>query len=176
MPLTREPSPTPGRAAWRRRGVAVASLRASLADRKAGLLRRWVAGAPDQRLESVMRGHLRRALLWQIFRTMRQRVDGRLPSGTDAVIEFTISRPDGRVPDRYEVVVANGRCTTTRHGDHRPTVALAMDSVSFLRLVTGTTGVAALLLRRRLRVRGDFLLAARLPGLLRIPRAPEEHP
>ena len=123
-----------------------------------------------------MGGPLRRALLWQIFKTMRQRVDGGLPPGVGAVIEFTIRRPGGHAVDRYEVVMANGRCTTSRHGTQAPMVALAMDSVSFLHLVTGTTGAPALLLTGRLRVRGDFLLAARLPRLLKIPRSPDHHP
>ncbi|MGZ6640556.1 MAG: SCP2 sterol-binding domain-containing protein [Solirubrobacteraceae bacterium] len=146
--------------------------RASFADRKAELLRRWVAGTPQQRLEAVMRSPLRRLLLWQIFKTMRQRVDAGRTAGVDAVVEFRIRQPTGSAVDRYQVAMADGVCRTTRHGEQAPTVALDMDSVSFLCLVAGAAGARTLFLTGRLRVRGDFLLATRLPTLLNIPRAP----
>jgi putative sterol carrier protein len=154
--------------------VAVGRGRRRFADRKAELLRRWVAAAPDARLDSVMRGPLRAVLLWQIFATMRERFDGDRASGVDAVVEFRIRRAVRDTVDRYQVVMAGGRCTTTKHGEQAPTVALEMDSVSFLRLVGGAASAPGLVLRGRLSVRGDFLLAARLPRLLNIPAAPNE--
>jgi hypothetical protein len=53
-------------------------------------------------------------------------------------------------------------------------VILEMDSVSFLRLVGGAAGAPGLVVRGRLRVGGDLLLAARLPTLLKIPRTRDE--
>ena len=44
-----------------------------LPDLKAEALAWWVSASSDQRLQSVMRSHLRTVLLWQIFRTIRQR-------------------------------------------------------------------------------------------------------
>lgn len=146
------------------------------ADRKAEWLMRWVAGASDARLERVMRGPLRRILLWQIFVTIRQRFDAGREPGLDAIVEFGIRRPGSRVADRYRVAIADGRCATTRRGAGRFTVALDMDSVSFLRLVGGNAAPAGLLLTGRLKVRGDILLAARLPRLLSIPRPAGRRP
>jgi putative sterol carrier protein len=150
--------------------MRVKSPRHRLADRKADLLARWVKAAPDERLEAVMRSWLRRVLLWQIFRTMRQRVDPDRGWGGDAVVEFRIRRNRGNGVDRYQLTIAEGRCTATRSAKRTPTVRLEMQPVGFLRLVGGAASAPALILTRKLRVSGDLLLAARLPTLLKIPR------
>lgn len=146
------------------------SPRYRLADRKAELLSRWVKAAPDEWLEAVMRGLLRRVLLWQIFRTMRQRVDPDRGWGGDAVVEFRIRRYRADGVDRYQLVIAEGRCTTTRSAKRAPTLTLEMPPVVFLRLVGGAASAPALILTRKLRVSGDLVLAARLPTLLKTPR------
>jgi SCP-2 sterol transfer family protein len=140
-----------------------------LADRKAGLLARWVASASDAQLELAMRRPIRRILLWQIFTTMCQRVD---PNAwpTDAVVEFRIRRQRSRTIDRYQVAIAKGRCRATRSPKRTSTVTLDLKPASFLRLVGGAAGAPGLILAGRLRVGGDLLLAARLPRLLKIPR------
>ncbi len=148
--------------------------RRPLADGQAQMLRRWVAGASDDRLESVMRGPLRRVLLWQIFRTMGRRFDAERGGRVEAVVEFRVGRPGPGPADRRQLVMAGGRCRAPRRRTDAPTLTLELDSVSFLRLVAGSTGAPWLLLRGKLRIGGDLLLAARLPGLLRIPRAPDE--
>ena len=134
------------------------------------MLARCVAGAPTAGLERVMRSPLRRVLLWQIFRTMRRRIDPAQAPGVDAVVEFRIRRSGGGPVDRFQVVIAGGRCTTSRGGGRRPSVRLDMGPATFLRLVGGATGAPRLVLLGKLRVWGDPLLAARLPGLLNIPK------
>jgi len=148
----------------------VRAQRHRLADRKAELLARWVKAATDERLEAVMRGLHRRVLLWQIFRTMRQRVDPDRGWGGDAVVEFRIRRHRADGVDRYQLAVADGRCTTTRSAKRTPTLTLEMQPVVFLRLVGGAASAPALILTRRLRISGDLVLAARLPTLLKTPR------
>ena len=113
-------------------------------------------------------------LRWQIFTTMRQRFDGERAPGLEAVVEFRIHRPGRQGVDRYQLAMAGGRCRRLRHSERSPTVTLEMDSASFLRLVGGASGAPILMVTRRLKVRGDLLLAVRLPGLLNIPRAPDE--
>ena len=142
-----------------------------IADRKARLLARWVAGASTPQLERVMRSPLRRFLLRQIFQTMRRRVDPAQAAGLDAVVEFRIRRSGGRPADRFQVVIADGRCTASRGADRRASVTLDMGPATFLRLVGGAAGVPKLVLLGKLRVWGDLVLAARLPELLNIPKA-----
>jgi putative sterol carrier protein len=119
-----------------------------------------------------MRGPRRTILLWQIFATMCQRFDAGREPGLDSIVEFRIRRPGSRTVDPYRIAIAGGRCRRTRRGERTPTVALEMDSVSFLRLVGGAAAPARLLLSGRLKVRGDILLGARLPSLLNIPKPP----
>lgn len=135
------------------------------------MLARWVGTASDERLDSVMRSPLRPLLLWQIFKTMRQRFDADRVPGVDAVVEFGIRRRRCGRADRYQVAMAGGRCTARRWARRPPTVTLDMESVPFLRLVGGAAGAPRLVLGGRIRVRGDLLLAARLPALLNIPQA-----
>ncbi len=103
---------------------------------------------------------------------MRQRIDARRAAGVDAVVEWRIGgRRRGGV-DRYQLAFAGGRCRARRGGRQVPTLTLELDGVGFLRLVAGASGAARLALGGRLRVRGDLVLAARLPRLLNVPRGP----
>ena len=145
-----------------------------LADLKAQALAWWVTRSSEQRLRSVMRGRLRGVVLWQIFRTIRQRAqpDARL----NAVVEFRITgRRDGGI-DRYQLTLADGRCRTTRRGDSRPALTLELEPVAFLRLVGGTASAWRLLIAGKLKLRGDLMVAVALPAALRLPRRRPQAP
>ena len=121
-----------------------------------------------------MRGRLRGVLLWQIFRTIRQRAQP--DAGIDAVIEFRIlGRRDGGV-DRYLLMLNDGRCRTSRRSGRRPGLTLELEPVAFLRLVGGTTSTQRLLIARKLKLRGDLRLALALPTALRLPRRRPQAP
>lgn len=137
------------------------------ADLKAEALAWWVRASSDQRLGSVMRSHVRRVLLWQIFRTISQRAqpERRL----NAVVEFRISGRRGGGIDRYQLLLADGRCRTSRHTRRTPAVSLELEPVAFLRLVGGTASPERLLLAGKLKLRGRLLLALALPSALRLP-------
>jgi hypothetical protein len=113
-------------------------------DLKAEALAWWVRAAPDQRLQSVMGSRLRGVLLWQIFRTIRQRAqpDRRV----NAVVEFGITgRRDGGI-DRFQLTLIDGRCRTSRRRGRRPALTLELEPVAFLRLVGGTASASRLLI------------------------------
>jgi hypothetical protein len=138
-----------------------------LPDLKAEALAWWVRSSSERRLQSVMRSRLRSVLLWQIFRTMRQRArpDPRL----DAVVEFRISgRRDGGV-DCYQLILTDGRCRTSRGGKRRPASTLELEPVAFLRLVSGAASAQRLWLAGKLRLRGDLMVTLDLPATLRPP-------
>ena len=146
------------------------------ADLKARLLARWVAGAPDERLARTMGGPLRRVLIWQIFRTMRQRADAERVAGIDAIVEFQVRGGRHGRTDRRQVVIANGRCKTPARATRRPTLTVQLTPVAFLRLVGGASGPSRLVMTGGLKVRGDLLLAMRLPQVLGIPGRPASPP
>jgi hypothetical protein len=138
-----------------------------LPDLKAEALAWWVRTASDQRLQSVMRSRLRDVLLWQIFRTIRQRAqpDTRLK----AVVEFRITGRRGGGVDRCRLTLTDGRCWTSRRGGSSPALTLELEPVAFLRLVGGTASAQRLLITGKLKLRGDLMLALALPAALRLP-------
>ena len=115
-----------------------------------------------------MRGPLRGVVLWQIFRTIRQRAQP--DTRVDAVVEFRITgRRDGGI-DRYPLALIHGRGRKPRRDAPKPAVTLELEPVAFLRLVGGTASAQRLLITGKLKMRGDPLLALALPTALRIPR------
>ena len=150
------------------KGIERRPRRRWFADVKAELLASWVTRASETRIQSVMRSRLRGVLLWQIFRTIRQRAqpDERL----DAVVEFRIAgRRDGGI-DRYQLKLADGRCRRPRHNARGPALTLELEAVPFLRLVGGSVSPERLFIAGKLKPRGDLLLALALPTALRLRR------
>jgi hypothetical protein len=138
------------------------------ADLKAELLAWWVRTASEQRLRSVMRSWLRGVLLWQIFRTIRQRAQP--DTRVNAVVEFRITgRRDGGI-DCYRLTLSDGRGRKSRRGGGRPALTLELEPVAFLRLVGGTASARRLVIAGKLKLRGDLVLALALPTALRPPK------
>ena len=137
-------------------------------DLKAQALAWAVAASSDERLHSVMQSRLRRVLLWQIFRTIRQRAqpDERL----NAVVEFRITGRRAGGTDSYRLTFTKGRCKTSRRDGTTPALTLELDPVGFLRLVGGTASPQRLLFERKLKLRGRLTLALALPTALRLPK------
>jgi putative sterol carrier protein len=139
-----------------------------LYDLEAEALAWWVTRSSERRLQSLMCGRLRGVVLWQIFRTMRQRAapDPRV----EAVVEFRIKgRRDGGI-DRYQLALIDGRGRRPRHDAPKPALTLELEPVAFLRLIGGTVGAERLVLAGKLKLRGDLLLALALPTALRVPK------
>jgi hypothetical protein len=150
------------------KAVAPGPRRRWFPDFKAEALAWWVRTSSEQRLQSVMRSRLRGVLLWQIFRTICQRAqpDPRL----NATVEFRITgRRDGGI-DRYQLMLCDGRCRTSRRGGGRPALTLELEPGAFLRLVGGTASAQRLLIAGKLKLRGDLIVALALPATLRPPR------
>ena len=141
-----------------------------LADLKAQALAWWVTRSSERRLRSVMRGRLRGVVLWQIFRTIRQRAQP--DTRVDAVVEFRITgRRDGGI-DRYQLALIDGRGRRPRRDARRPALTLELEPVAFLRLVGGTASAERLLIAGKLKLRGDLLLALALPSSAQDSQAP----
>jgi putative sterol carrier protein len=128
---------------------------------------RSVATTPDSELATGMRGELRGQILDEIFRRMEEHFRADKAQGVDGVVHFHVT--DGG-DDRYEVVIRDGACAVNNPPQHDPRVTLTVDAVSFLKLVTGNAGGPELFLRRKLKIKGDLVFAAQVPGMFRIPR------
>lgn len=133
---------------------------------------RSVGSHPDSVLAHFMRGQMRGFILDEVFRRMQQHFDRERADGTEAVIRWKITGlPKGQA-DRYDVAIRDGECAvSSKDLVHRPRVTFTVGPVDFLKLVTGNASGPRLVLRRRLRVKGDLVFAAQVPSLFRIPSA-----
>jgi len=151
--------------------MAVAPLRSRASDAQAAWFARRVARTPDERLARIMRGPQRGFWLAQVFRAMPRQLDAERAAGVEATIEYRIGGRRGGGHDHWQATVSQGRCRTSRAAREPASVALTMDAVSFLKLVTGNATGPRLFLTGRLEIAGNLALAMRLPSLFRVPDA-----
>jgi putative sterol carrier protein len=133
-----------------------------------------VATASDDQLAAVMGGEQREPALREIFSRMAEHLDPQKARNQDAVVLFRISgRPDGG-EDQFEVTVRDGRCTVSETPTEEPRVALRVDPVSFLKLISNRVSGPELFMRGKLKIEGDLMFAPQMATLFRIPTAPKQ--
>jgi putative sterol carrier protein len=89
---------------------------------------------------------------------------------TNAVVHWNITgRPDGGT-DVYELVIGNRTCTLSPAPGRTPDLTLTLDAVDFLLLVTGNAHPVMLVMRGKLRTKGDLRLTARFPNMFDNPK------
>lgn len=155
-------------------------------------LKRFLAGAPDnvangfvrlvrsagpERVEQVMRSPARVAVLEGIFWQMPQRFDPAKAAGIDSTIRWCVTgRADGGV-DIYELRIADGRCRLRRggHGD-RAQLTITLDGAELVLLAAGQSDPMQAYFKRRVKLAGDIMLAAKLARLFRVPARPSQPP
>ena len=129
-----------------------------------------VRDATDEQLEAGMRAN-RELILGEIFRRMGDHFDGDKADKVDAVIEWRILEPEEGEYDRWQMVIEERRCTVNRDGDRRPSVTYTVGPVDFIRLISGHKSGPELFMLGKLKVRGNLMLAARMPAWFHIPGA-----
>jgi putative sterol carrier protein len=132
---------------------------------------RGVRGIPDHRLEQALRTPLRRVVLDGIFWQMPQHLDRTRAAGINATVRWEVTgRGDGGV-DTYDLVLGGGRCQVQRgaKGDARLTITLG--AAELVRLASGGLDPMQAYYKRRIKLGGDIMLAAKLTALFRIPTA-----
>ena len=128
---------------------------------------RSVGQTPDDQLREGIEGPLRDQIIAEIFRRMEGHF--RPGSAEDAVIHWTVTgRADGG-EDRWEVMIRDGRCTTSPEPKSEARVTLKLDGVSFLKLVTGNANGPMLFMSGKLKIDGDLMFSARIPSMFVIP-------
>jgi SCP-2 sterol transfer family len=137
------------------------------ADLKTDALGWWVRRTGDERLRRVIGSRYRGVLLWLIFRTIRQRAqpDPRI----NATVEFRITGGRGGAVDCYRLWLTGGRAKRSGRSGQEPALTLELEPVGFLRLAGGTASPQRLWLTRKLKARGDLILALDLVTALRLP-------
>jgi putative sterol carrier protein len=128
---------------------------------------RNIGQTPDAELREAMRGPLRDQIVAEIFRRMEEHY--RPGSGQDAVIHWRITGRDDGGEDRWEVVVADGRCTTSPEPAAEPRVTLKLGGAEFLKLVTGNANGPMMFMSGKLKIEGDLMFSAQIQSMFTIP-------
>ncbi|WP_425413011.1 SCP2 sterol-binding domain-containing protein [Micromonospora nigra] len=133
----------------------------------ARLVKRTPAGELRELMHSVQRRRVLDDLLGRMPDVFRADRAGSLA----AVIHWRIGdRPDGAV-DTYQMVISGGACVLSPAVDRDPTLTLTLGAVDFLSMVTGNAHAVMLVMRGRLKTRGDLALTAKFPTLFDPPKA-----
>jgi putative sterol carrier protein len=131
---------------------------------------RLVRDTSDDQLAAGLKLN-RDLILGEVFRRMQEHFRPERADGVGAVIEWRIGGAEGGGQDRWQTVIRGGACSVVRNGQERPRVIFTAGPVDFIRLVTGNASGPKLFLFGKLKIGGDLLLARRVQGLFRIPRA-----
>ena len=127
-----------------------------------------VQGATDDQLRAGLEAN-RELLLAEIFRQMPERLDQERASDIEAVVEWRIVDPKTREQDIWQLILRDGNAEVQPGPAEDPTVTMEVGAIDFMRLITGGANGPKLFLFGRLKVRGNLVLAARMPGLFDIP-------
>ena len=128
---------------------------------------RLVKSTPDATIAEVMAGPDRGPILHEVFNRMPTLFRADRAADTRAVIHWTITGGD----DTYETVIENGACTVTNQPVRDPKLAMTMDPVTFLKVVSGDGNPMMMFMTGKIKAKGDLGLAAQVAKLFDIPRA-----
>ena len=130
-----------------------------------------VKATPDSKLAEVMAGDARGKILDEVFNRMPTLFRAEKAGSTSAVIHWIITGGAGGASDTYETVIENGACTVTNKPERDPKLAMTMDPVTFLKVVSGDGNPMMMFMTGKIKAKGDLGLAAQVAKLFDIPKA-----
>jgi putative sterol carrier protein len=130
-----------------------------------------VKTSSDDQINAVLTGPSRKKILDEIFRRMPDLFRADRAGSTEAVIHWSVTGAPGGGEDTYEVVIADGKCTTTDTPAHEPKLALTISPVDFAKVISGNGNPVMLFMSGKLKAKGDLGLAANIGNLFNIPKA-----
>lgn len=131
---------------------------------------RLVKRTSADELLRVMQGERRSVILNEVIEGMPAVFRPEVAGALRAVVHWSIVGRPGGGADVFELVISNGVCELSAEPHLSPTLTLTIGPVDFLRLVTGNASPGLLVMRGRLRARGDFALTAKFPKLFDNPK------
>jgi putative sterol carrier protein len=130
-----------------------------------------VKSTPDATIAKVMQSDARTKILDEVFDRMPTLFRADRAGATQAVIHWAITGGPGGATDTYETVIENGACTVTSEPVRDPKLAMTMDAVTFLKVVSGDGNPMMLFMTGKIKAKGDLGLAANVAKLFDIPKA-----
>jgi putative sterol carrier protein len=132
---------------------------------------RLVKSTPDTTIAEVMAGPERSKILTEVFDRMPTLFRADRAGATQAVIHWNITGGPGGSNDTYETVIEDGTCTVTNQPARDPKLAMTMDPVTFLKVVSGDGNPMMMFMTGKIKAKGDLGLAAQVAKLFDIPKA-----
>jgi putative sterol carrier protein len=129
-----------------------------------------VKSTPDSKLAEVMAGDSRTKILDEVFNRMPSLFRADKAGNTTAVIHWILTGGAGGASDTYETVIENGACTVTNQPVRDPKLAMTMDPVTFLKVVSGDGNPMMMFMTGKIKAKGDLGLAANVAKLFDIPK------
>jgi putative sterol carrier protein len=129
-----------------------------------------VKTTPDPTIAEVMAGPDRAKILDEIFNRMPTLFRADKAGSTQAVIHWIITGGAGGTSDTYETVIENGACTVASRPARDPKLAMTMDPVTFLKVVSGDGNPMMMFMTGKIKAKGDLGLAAQVAKLFDIPK------
>jgi SCP-2 sterol transfer family len=123
---------------------------------------RWLAVLDRRRA-----GH--RVIVRALPAAIRRRFDPGSAAGLEAVLELAIRDPKGRDPERFELAIADARCSVRPGAPDQPGARATMGSDDLILLATGAASWPELFSSGRFELSGDPFLALRFASLFRLP-------
>ena len=130
-----------------------------------------VKATPDAKIAEVMAGEGRSKILDEVFNRMPTLFRADRAGATQAVIHWNITGGPAGSTDSYETVIENGACTVTNQPVREPKLAMTMDPVTFLKVVSGDGNPMMMFMTGKIKAKGDLGLAANVAKLFDIPKA-----
>ena len=130
-----------------------------------------VKSTPDSTIAQVMASDSRGKILDEVFDRMPTLFRADRAGATQAVIHWNITGGPGGSTDTYETVIENGACTVTNQPVRDPKLAMTMDHVTFLKVVSGDGNPMMMFMTGKIKAKGDLGLAAQVAKLFDIPKA-----
>lgn len=129
-----------------------------------------VKSTPDSKIAEVMGSDSRSKVLDEVFNRMPTLFRADRAGSTQAVIHWNITGAQGGGTDTYETVIENGACTVTNQPAREPKLAMTMDPVTFLKVVSGDGNPMMMFMTGKIKAKGDLGLAAQVAKLFDIPK------
>ncbi len=130
-----------------------------------------VKSTPDSKIAEVMASDSRGKILDEVFNRMPTLFRADRAGNTQAVIHWIITGGAAGASDTYETVIENGACTVTNQPARDPKLAMTMDPVTFLKVVSGDGNPMMMFMTGKIKAKGDLGLAAQVAKLFDIPKA-----
>lgn len=130
-----------------------------------------VKATPDATITEVMATDERGKILDGIFGRMPTLFRADRAGATQAVIHWNITGGPGGSSDTYETVIEDGACTVTAQPVREPKLAMTLDPVTFLKVVSGSGNPMMMFMTGKIKAKGDLGLAAQVAKLFDLPKA-----